>query len=279
MNSLKKKIIRLSLKSRKRPFFKKENKIFDKVKAAPEYKACSFGNKNKHKLFYVIKRYGGGGLFSNFLFILNHLIQADKLNAVPIIDMENFSNLYTEKQKVNGTYNSWLYYFDPVSSYTLNEVYKSKRVIFSSDKLFFGQSVSYKQNEKELKKVYKKYIKIKKTFKIEANKFIKKNFSKKNVLAVHWRGSDHKVIPGHPFPPTTKQILRITDKLILDKKFNKIFLVTEEKQYLEIFKERYGSKLCYFNSFRSNNRKEFSDYSRLKHLPNSKTGIISDKRC
>ena len=268
MNSLKKKLIRLSLKSRKRPFFKKENKIFDKVKTVPEYKVCSFGNKNKNKLFYVIKRYPGGGLFSNFLFVLNHLIQADKLNAIPIIDMENFSNLYTEKQKINGTYNSWLYYFDQVSPYTLSEVYKSKRVIFTSDKLFFGQSVSFKQNDKELNKVYKKYINIKKKFKIEANKFIKKNLLKKKVLAVHWRGSDHKVIPGHPYPPTTKQILRITDKLILNKNFNKIFLVTEEKKYLEIFKKKYGPKLCYFNSFRSNDRKEFSEHSRSNHRYN-----------
>jgi hypothetical protein len=265
LNFLKKKLVYLYLKSRERSFFKKENKIFDKVKTAPEYKVCSFGNKNMNKLFYVIKRCPGGGLFSNFLFVLNHLIQADKLNAIPIVDMENFNNFYTEKKKINSTYNSWLYYFDQVSSYTLSEVYKSKRVMFSSEKLFHRQSVSYKQNEKELKKTYKKYINIKKEFKVEATKFVKKNLSKNKVLAVHFRGSDHKVLPGHPYPPTTKQILKITDKLILNKNFNKIFLVTEEKKYLEIFKKKYGSKLCYFNSFRSNNRKEFSVYSRPNH--------------
>ena len=265
MYNFKKKLIKFFYNSRIKPFLKKKNIIFDKVKIAPEYKVCTFGNKNINKLFYVIKRYQGGGLFSNFLFVLNHLIQADKLGATPVVDMENFTNLYNEKKKFNGTYNSWLYYFDQVSPYTLSEVYKSKKVIFSSEKIFFEQSVSYKKNEKELKKAFKKYIKIKKKFIISSNKFAKKNFSNKKVLAVHWRGSDQKVMPSHPFPPTKKQIIEITDKLIHDKKFNKIFLVTEEKKYLEIFKKKYGTKLCFFDSFRSNNRKEITEYPRLNH--------------
>ena len=268
MNSFKKQLIKIFLRSRKRPFFQKKNILFERVKKAPEYKVCSFGEKNKNKLFYVIKRFHGGGLFSNLLFVLNHLIHANKLGAVPIVDMQNFTNLYSEKKKINGTNNSWLYYFDQVSSFTLAEVYKSKKVIFSSDKLFHKQSVSYKENEKDLIKVYKKYVNIKKEFIIEANKFIKNNFLKKKILAVHWRGSDHKVLPNHPFPPTEKQILRMTDKLLFSKKFDKIFLVTEEKKYLETFKDKYGSKLCYFKSFRSNNRKNFSYYERSNHRYN-----------
>jgi hypothetical protein len=268
MNSLEKKLIRFFLKPRLKTFLKKGNKVFEKVKIAPEYKICSFGNKNKNKIFYVIKRYHGGGLFSNFLFVLNHLIQAEKLNAIPVVDMENFTNVYSEKRKINGTYNSWLYYFDQVSSYSLSEVYKSNRVVFSSEKIFSGQSVSYKENVNELKRVYKKYINIRKEFISIAKKFIKKNFLNKKVLAVHWRGTDHKVLPSHPFPPTERQILEITDKLISNKKFDKIFLVTEEKRYLEIFKKKYGSKLCYFDSFRSNSIKEFSQNLRLNHRYN-----------
>lgn len=100
MNSFKKQLIRFFLRSRKRPFFQKKNKLFERVKKAPEYKVCSFGEKNKNKLFYVIKRFHGGGLFSNLLFVLNHLIHANKLGAVPIVDMENFTNLYSEKKKL-----------------------------------------------------------------------------------------------------------------------------------------------------------------------------------
>ena len=62
--------------------------------------------------------------------MLNHLLIADRLHMTPVVDMKNFSNLYNEKKKINGTLNSWLYYFEPVSKYTLDEVYKSKFVVF-----------------------------------------------------------------------------------------------------------------------------------------------------
>ena len=253
------------MRSRRRPFLIKKNFIFDIVEKSPEYKICSFGSKNPNKLFYVIKRFHGGGLFSNFLFFLNHLIKAEKIKAIPIVDMENFTNLYTEKNKINGTKNSWLYYFNQVSKYTLKEVYSSQKVIFSSDKIYSNQSVSFKENKNELKKVFKKYIRIKEEYMKEANKFFKKNLLKYKVLAIHWRGSDHKVLPSHPFPPTEKQILKFTDNLLNKYNFNKIFLVTEEQKYLEIFKKKYGSKLCFCNSFRAYDRKEFSFNARKNH--------------
>ena len=48
--------------------------------------------------------------------------------------MQNFTTIYNEKEKVNGTYNAWNYYFKSFNKYNLNEVYKSKNVIFSNNK-------------------------------------------------------------------------------------------------------------------------------------------------
>ena len=39
----------------------------------------NFGECNKDKIFYVIKRSPGTGLFSNVTFVLNHLINAKKM--------------------------------------------------------------------------------------------------------------------------------------------------------------------------------------------------------
>ena len=268
MLDIKKKIIRILLHSRRRPFLLKETRISKILKNAPEYKIHSFGTKNKDKIFYVIKRHKGGGLFSNLLFVLNHLILADKFGAIPVVDMENFTNLYTEKNKIKGTKNSWLYYFDPVSKYNLNQVYKSKFVIFSSDDLFINQAVNFKSNTIQLEKVYKKYIKIKPEYIKLSKNFIKKNFKRKKILGVHWRGTDHKVLPNHPYPPTKKQIFRATDYFFNKYKFDKIFLITEEMNYLNAFKKRYKNKLCYFNSFRAINRRELAINNRKNHRYN-----------
>ncbi len=268
MNFIKKKIIDLLLKSRSRPFLKRKSRISLIVKNAPQYKIHSFGEKNKDKIFYVIKRYKGGGLFSNLLFVLNHLILADKFGAIPVVDMENFTNLYNEKNKIKSTKNSWLYYFEPVSKYNLNQVYKSKFVIFSSDSLFINQAVNFKSNTNQLQKVYKKYIKIKPEYINLSKNFVKKNLKAKKILGVHWRGTDHKVLPGHPYPPTQKQIFRATDYFLNKYKFDKIFLITEDMNYLNAFKKKYKNKLCYFNSFRALNRRELAINNRRNHRYN-----------
>tara|TARA_B100000003_G_scaffold205410_1_gene219019 strand:- start:981 stop:1997 length:1017 start_codon:yes stop_codon:yes gene_type:complete len=257
-------LIKFLLKSRKVSFLDRKNLIFEKVKNSPDFKIETFGKKNQSKIFYVIKRIKGGGLFSNFLFVLNHLLVAEKLKMIPVIDMENFSNLYNEKRKVKGTFNSWLYYFEPVSNYSLAQVYKSKFVVFSSEKIFSGQSLSFKDNFRELSRVYKKYIKIKKEYLDLSKKFIKLNNIGKHTLSVHWRGTDHKVLPGHPMPPTKKQIFNLINEKLKNKKFKNIFVVTEQKKYLSILKKNFQN-IKFLDSFRSDFLKDFSNYDRKSH--------------
>ena len=36
-------------------------------------------------------------MFSNLIFVLNHLIICEKHKFIPIIDMENFPTIYNEK--------------------------------------------------------------------------------------------------------------------------------------------------------------------------------------
>ena len=61
---------------------------------------------------------------------------SDKFKMIPIVDMENFTNFYTEPTKINNTKNVWEYLFHPVSNYKLKEVYQSNNVLFSDDFFF-----------------------------------------------------------------------------------------------------------------------------------------------
>ena len=54
------------------------------------------------------------------------------MNAIPVVDMKNFSTKYNELNKIKNTFNSWNYYFEPISKYSLEEVYESKSVIIST---------------------------------------------------------------------------------------------------------------------------------------------------
>jgi hypothetical protein len=231
-----------------------------------KYFIRSFGTKNPNKRFYVIQRFVGGGMFSNLNFIIHHIKIALDLNCIPIIDMENFPTKYNEKNKIHDSHNAWDYYFNPINKFKLSEVYKSKFVIISDTKTRrLKEFDSFEKLNKKHFQIFKKYIKIKSKISADANKFSIKNFKNHKVLGVHFRGTDMKTQERHPFPATLKQITSIINNEIKKKKFTKIFLVTEELNYQKILKKEYGNKICFYDSFRSNNLDIFGNGKRKNH--------------
>ena len=236
----------------------------------------SYGKKNPSKYFYIIKRAPGAGFFSNLNFVIHHLLICDNLKMIPVIDMENFQNFYNCKNKIRGTFNSWNYYFKPVSKYTLEEVYKSKNVIicdnktsqkgfsnksFISDFKYFNgfQFLDYRH-----KKIVKKYIKIHADILTEAQAIYNK-FENNKVLGICFRGSDQKKSAYQPYTPTEKQMMYATDLLIKKYNFNKIYLCTEDVDYLNFYKKNYNNVLFNSNSIRTTDRKDLFDSKEKNH--------------
>jgi hypothetical protein len=230
----------------------------------PEYYFKSFGKLNKDKIFYLIKRSPGTGLFSNVTFVLNHLKICKKLGFIPVVDMENYNTIYNEKISIKNTWNAWEYYFQQLSPYDLKEVYKSKNVLITNDK--FYHFFRYNMNlDKELTQIFRDDISIEKIL-AKSIVSISKKFQHKRVLGIHFRGTSYKKTAGHPLPATKKQMLAITNKILNDNKIDKIFLVTEELSYLNFFKENFPEKLIYLKScYRSNKDDAFKIYPRNLH--------------
>lgn len=226
----------------------------------------NFGPKNKKKIFYIIQRKIGGGLFSNLLYVLNHLVISSKLGLIPVVDMQNFEGFYNEKLKVNNTLNAWEYYFNQPSNYKLENVYKSKNVIISGNFVFKNYKYRALKKYTDILKIYKKYIKINQNILDEVNKIYDDlKINKNDTIGLHWRGTDHKYLPNHPQPPTRNQIFAKLDYILKTKNIKKIFLVTEDPNYLEIIKKRYGKKVKYLKSFRSKKSSDFSNFKRKNH--------------
>lgn len=230
------------------------------------YFVKSFGNKNKKKIFYVIQRLRGGGMFSNLNFVLHHLLISKKMGFIPIIDMKNFPTKYNEKNKVKNSLNAWDYYFYPINKYKLDDVYKSHCVIMTDGQTKKNPEFDTFSNLNEDHfRIYKKTIKFKSFLLKEVNSFIKKNFLGEKILGVHFRGSDMKTQERHPFPATQNQIMNLIDKELKKNKFTKIFLVTEESKYINILSKKYGNKLCFTKAFRSEKHNIFEQNFRKNH--------------
>tara|TARA_B100000963_G_C22575799_1_gene648358 strand:- start:130 stop:1200 length:1071 start_codon:yes stop_codon:yes gene_type:complete len=250
--------------------YAKETKIIDNLESDTvilknlNLKELSFGDLNKDKIFYVIKRTPGTGMFSNITFILNHLKICNKFDFVPIIDMENFHTIYNEKNNVRNNKNAWNYYFENLNKFTLNEVYKSKNVLITDNKFFdfFSNGI---ERDMELPKLLRNKIIINKYLQKSYLKILTK-FDDKNILGIHFRGTSYKRSAGHPLPATKKQMYNITKKILKKNHIDKIFLVTEEKNYLDFFIKKFGDKVIYLKSaYRSNKNDAFKIYPRNLH--------------
>ena len=255
---------------KKQPILSKPKKYFRQIKLElseideTKFLKKNFGNKNKKKNFLIINRSSyNTGFFSNFCYVINSLIIAEKNKMIPVVDMENFPNLYNEKHKIDNSYNSWNYYFENVSKYTLKDAYQSKNVYFTSG--IFHKDLEINPGSNKFIKPLKKFIKIKKNILDEIDSFHKKNFKKKKILGVLFRGQEQRFSPNHYLPPTIDQIINLIDKIMKKKKFDKIFLCTEEQSYLDLLKKNYGNKIIFYNSQRSYDINRYYYYNRKNH--------------
>ena len=244
-------------------------KLLDGVKnkidfKEPELIFKSFGELNEDKIFYVIKRSPGTGLFSNVTFVLNHLKICEKNNFIPIIDMDNFKTIYNENKKIKNTNNAWEYYFEKLNKFSLDEVYKSKNVLITSDKFFHFFTYNIDLDDQMIK-ILQTQIKINKIL-YKSYKRISNIFNGNKILGIHFRGTSYKRSPGHPFPATKRQMFEITKNLIKKEKIDKIFLVTEEQNYLNFFKKKFPDKIIHIKCcYRSNKNDAFKIYPRDRH--------------
>ena len=226
-------------------------------------KTTNISNKNKIK-YYIIASSKKRGFFSLVLFVLNHIKFAKKNFLVPVIDMENYKTIYNEDKIFLNTKNAWEYYFDKKNRLDLDKIYKEKNYIISNDENLYTKNNKFHNS---LKTTYKKEIKIKVNIKKKILFYRKKfRLTKDNkILGIHFRGTDMKISPNHPMPPSKSQIL---EKIrYCQKKFNvtKIFLVTEDLNNFIFMKKKFGDNVFTIDNFRSNKTKVFHLKIRKNH--------------
>lgn len=238
---------------------------FDKVSnqsILPEVE-MRLGEKNPDDIFYVIRRDGSKlGLLSFFNTNLGHISYAIKNGYIPIVDMQNYENIYLEKNEV-GQKNTWDFYFNQPygDKYSLSEVYESQHVIFSKttpieprpdddlDFLLNEYAYQYWHN------LYCNYAKINDVIANEVDEFYQQKFNpitekKESILGVYLRGTDYYSLRpnGHPIQPNIDEAI-IEVKEAMDKwKCSFIYLVTEDKDIMEAMQKYFPNKIIRYNS-------------------------------
>jgi len=227
------------------------------------------------KQYYIIWRESRAGFFSMIAGFMGHIEFAIKNNLIPVIDLENFPCLYSEKNKIHGQRNVFNYYFESIWDGNLEEIYKSENFILSGGGYpkNFTMSVS---NEPKLITIWNDYFNLNN----DTQEYIKKTLSNLDInqrtLGVHFRGQELRRARSHPMPMSIKQAKYLIAKELESGRFDKVFVVTEGSNYLRRLTKAFPNKIVFSDSFRTRYFNAYTTSLRPQHYYKLGLEILTD---
>jgi hypothetical protein len=192
----------------------------------------------------------------------------------PVVDMENATTFYNEAHPINGTRNAWEYYFRQPSDVSLETVYKSKYVVVCD-----GRFIASIYDDIETPgRIIRKYLHVKSPILRFCDDFVSEYLKGKSVLGVHFRGSDQWLAQHHPTPARPEQMIERT-RMLLDRfSVDRIFIVSEEQAYLDLFKSLFGEMVVSTCAYRTYDVDAYKirPYPRIDHMYNLGLDVLRD---
>ena len=220
------------------------------------------------KKFRIIKS-RDKGLFSNFLQVIQSLYLSDLDGRIPIVDWDIF--WYSQDDPYNGSNNVWEYYFEPVSSYRIEDVdFDTDDVVVASKYRKKGKNIpnwdkkcwDWKSKPPRnclnnpsgkcrnfVNNIISKHIKIKMPIMHKINNFYDDNLKDFNVLAVHIRCCND--LKKGIRDISLEQYIKVLEEHLSKNKNSRIFIATDYNPIINKFHDIFKEKLFYYDSHRS----------------------------
>lgn len=258
--------------------WKKEEINFAKyLKMDPKH----FGLANKDKtIYYICENNGALGFFAMYRYWLEYLYFADICGYYPVISSGN-KFAYKENERVLGKKNPFEYYFYQPMGIELKQVKLSRSVICSHklhriivELVHTGRYSNYLYNFNYMKamgEIVNKYIKFNDTtWQFIADGLNTLDFKNKKMIGVHVRGTDFRSnYNKHPVYVTADDCFIEIDQMLEARKYDGIFVATDDKRILKRFKEKYGNKICFYTDVVRNDRNKSVIFEE-KNMKNNK---------
>lgn len=230
----------------------------------------SLGKENPDKTFFVIRKVNNAvGLLSCYLTALTRLLLNEEKSYIPVMDMEtHYYKLIDAEKDKNKKVNAWEHYFMPLSDYSMDDVRRSRDVIFSegvhtpqAGLCLFNKTKVTEDILKPFYKIDKKYFKLRPHLVERFEKKHKELFMGKRVMGTMIRDdyfflaagreqkapeyNTHPGIEWHPKQPTPWELCDIVEEKMKKYKCDYIFVIAETSYSLNVFKQRFGEKLLH----------------------------------
>ena len=206
---------------------------------------ASYGEENPDKTMILIKSHiGHEGIAGVLRYVLNKLevIKKTGQELYPVVDL----GIYGEVNQFSSGdgRNVWDMYFEPVSEFSVEDVYNSKNVLLAYDGMKTKNPYLYEQDIlADYPGLIKKYLHIKQ----DVIDFCEKQVAKvvpdgvKKYIGVVGRGSDYNMqltgkLANYLMRPLSgEEILEKTKTLFSQGDYDGIFLATEDRKVFDIF--------------------------------------------
>lgn len=222
-----------------------------------------YGEKNRDKAIYYIPENGDKwGFFAEFRALLCKLCYAERMGFTPYVFWGS-DFLYYDQQKKDEVLNAYEYYFEQPTGLTEKDVMDSYMVCRAKsaeavmiEREFKKQDYYGIASEMEivLADIYKKYIKINTETRSKLEEQIQCLGIGEDVLGIHFRGTDYQVgYNNHPVYVQVEEVIEKAKSILLQEKYKKVFLATDDIEALQIFCDSFGHDklLFYEDTFRT----------------------------
>lgn len=214
-------------------------------------KRRTFGSLYSNYIFYVIRvREITTSIAGLMPWVVKQLKIADERGCIPVVDFSYFGNAFLEKDEI-GIINPWEYYFEQPTQFSLQAAYHAQNVILGNADVDctveeFDALIDNEEAFKQYVEIFNKYVHINSRI-AKKNIAIYENLINPGwkVLGVVYRGTDYRnrAVPGEHKQPRMDELLQMAEELMERWSCDHIFLATEDKGAVEIFKQRFGGKV------------------------------------
>ena len=208
------------------------------------------------KVYITVPGNRMAGLMSYFVQAVSNLKAVESTTNKMYIKYDH-NMLYLDNSK--SIPNVWDYYFHQPFDFTEEEIKNCIKIkdVWFEEGLGIPSCRPSKEFYIQSNKLINKHVKPKDHVLAKIDKFLVENdLSDDNFLAVHKRGTDYHTIDLDHILTSIKTTISIENFFknidpIVDR-FKKLLICSDEQQPVESFKRRYGDKVVYYNSIRSN---------------------------
>jgi hypothetical protein len=208
---------------------------------------------------YVIRQNGAGrGLFSLVSSVVCHLHLSERYGLVPFVDLSKVNSEYqdqhfSEADSLNRA-NPWEYFFKPVVEIPFSAELDAGFSMTLASSTGFPDGYPRKMlisHVQELRDIAVRYIRPSSDLQVELDELKKRILAGHKVLGVHFRGQEQKTMPYHPLSPTTAQMFSAIDVAIAKHQFTRIFVASEDQDYVDAILNRYPDLALTLPHFRT----------------------------